>query len=383
MTQAITVVPPRIRRGLVTALALAALALLAGCGGGGGSPTPPGAAAGGGSGDGPSPGTFSSSARNAAFTADAGEVVTASQAVAQSNPVFGSVRQSGGSLSPVTDVTVTRRQADRTFDIVVVRQDGSRTTLNTGRHLVATLPVDAHTGRRAVAGALLDSDATRITAAAGLIDADPNVFGDWLVGGYWLHITGDWEAGTVTGAEVGAFIEGPELTDTTVPIRGTASYNGLAAGLYAALYGTDAAAAAGTRELGDYIGDFQATADFAAGTVSGTITNIRVVGIATTPDGRLYAVPLQPGNVRVELESGPIDATNGRIGPGTVRLVSLDPNLPFTSQQGSWGSRLSSEDDGDDNPRALAGTHAGWATTDGGTEVVYIGAHFGTTGDFE
>jgi len=343
----------------------------------GSSPTSP-TTGGGGSGGGSS----SSTSRTAAFTADAAQAVTAGQAGAQSQPRFGSVYQTGqaGTLAAVDGMTVTRR-SDGTFDFVVERQDGSRTSLNSGTHRVAQEPLSSPTGRPAVAGTLLASDATRITAAAGLLDSDPNDFGDWLVGGYWLHITGDWEAGRVTGAEIGAFIDGPELVDNTAPTSGTASYQGPAAGLFAARYGTDTRRAAGTVELGDYTGRFQATANFATGTVSGTITNIRVAGIGETPTGRVYAVPLQPGNVRVEL-NGPIDATNGRIGSGTVRLVSLDPGAPFTNQEGTWGSRLSSIDDSTGVPRALAGTHAGRATTDGGTEVVFIGAHFGTTGDF-
>jgi len=335
-----------------------------GSGGGGKNPDPP--------------------ARNAAFTADAAQAVTAGSAVAQSDPVFGSVHQSGGTLAAVTDVTVTP-QAGGTFDFVITREGGTTTSLNSRRQALVVVPVDSPTGRRAESGLLLASDAARITAAAGTADWDPNDFGDWLVGGYWLHITGDLLVGTVTGAEIGAFIEGPELTDNSVPTSGTASYNGRAAGFFAARYGTDATEAEGTVELGDYTGRFQATATFGTGTtgtVSGTIDRIRVAGIGETPDGRVYVISPRDAGVRVELESAPIDATDGQL-TGTVRLVSLDPSLPFTGQQGSWGSRLSSIDDSNSNPRALAGTHAGRATTDGGSAVVFIGAHFGTTGDFE
>ncbi len=355
-----------IRRLPPAALALAALGLLTACGGGGGE---------GGGGE-------RAGARNAAFTADGGQAVAAGRLAARSAPRSGSVRQSGGSLSPVAGVTV-RRLPDGSSDIVVERRDGTRTSLNTVRHAVATRTGRSPAGRRAEPGTLPASDATRITAAAGLADRDPDDLADRIAGGCRLHVTGDREAGAVTGAEAGAFVEGPELADNAPPAGGTAGCDGPAAGLRAARCGTGTATPlrpGGTVETGDCTGRFRAAADFAAGTVSGTIGRIRVAGVGETPSGRVHAVPLQPGNVRVELQGASIDAS-GRA-TGTVRLVSLDPDIPFTSQEGSWGGRLSSVDDGAGVPRALAGTRAGRAATAGGTEVAYIGAHAGATGDF-
>ena len=347
-------------------LAAALLALLTACGGGGG---------------GSSTQSFTPTAREAALADGAREGIRASQAAAGTTPVFGSVLHTGrvGSVAAVTGVDVTR-QADGEFDIVIRRAGGGRTVLNTATHDVGRQIEDSPTGRTAQSGTLLTSDRTRITAAAGLVDYDPDDLGDWMLGGYWLHIEGDLENGTVTGAEVGAFFEGPEFVDNSVPVSGTATYRGLAGGLYATLYGTDTATPTGTREIGDYRGTFRATADFAAGTVSGEITNIRVTGIGVTPTGRLYGFNNVASPARLVLESTSLDSGRGRV-EGTARLEI--PGYTFTSRQGRWGSRLSNQDDSSGNPRALGGTHAGSGRTGGGTVVGYIGTHVGTTGDFD
>ena len=345
---------------------LAALALLSACGGGSGGDSPP-----------PGPET---AARTDAFTADAGQAVDAGQAGAESPPQFGSVYQTGreGRVADVTAVDTTRRP-DGTIDIVVRRADGSATSLNTDTHLVDRETVRSPTGRTAVSGTLLDFDRTSITAAAGLLDADPDDLGDWLVGGYWLHIEGDWANGGLTGAEAGAFVDGPELVDNTVPTGGTATYRGLAGGLYAYRAGTDDPVPEGTHELGDYSGVFTATADFAARTVSGEISDIRLVGIAETPDGGIIPID-ETAPARLILLPAPIDAATGRL---TGRVTVVSPDDPVRRQAGHWGGHLSDRDDGAGNPRALAGTHGGSATTQGGAEVAYIGTHFGTTGPFE
>ncbi len=199
------------------------------------------------------------------------------------------------------------------------------------------------------------------------------------MGGYWLHIAGNWANGTVSGVEVGAFVDGPELDNDPVPTSGTATYRGLAGGLFAARFGTDDPnVPAGTHEIGEYNGEFMATADFGAGTVSGSIAVTRVVGIGETPAGQTYDFD-NAYEARLILDPASIDAATGTL-EGRVRLVV--PGVTVTSQDGSWGSRLSNRNDGNGHPRALAGTHAGAATTTGGSEVAYIGAHFGTTGNF-
>ena len=49
-----------------------------------------------------------------------------------------------------------------------------------------------------------------------------------------MHFEGDFTVPSVTGAEIGAFVDGPELSGSaTLPSLGTASYSGPAAGLYA------------------------------------------------------------------------------------------------------------------------------------------------------
>ena len=320
-------------------------------------------------------------ARNAAFTADPAEALGSAKAAAGSNPQFGSVYQTGnaGRVAAVHSVDVTQ-QSDGSVNLVIRRTDGSQTELNTETHWVAGQDEPSPSGRTAESGLLLDSDSTTITAAAGFIDYDPDNLGDWLVAGYWLHAIGDWENGVLTGVEIGAFVDGPELVaHSDTPNTGTATYQGEAGGLYVYRAGSDEALPEGTHEVGDYEGTFRATADFGTGMMSGEISNIRIVGIAETPEGMIIPIDERP-NVRLRLEPTSIVPESGQMARGTVRIIS--PDDPYLSQEGYWGGQLSNQDDGDGNPRALAGTHGGSGTSQTGAEVVYVGAHFGTTGDF-
>ena len=55
----------------------------------------------------------------------------------------------------------------------------------------------------------------------GAIDHSSDHLTDWMAGGYWLHIRVDRMAGTVSSAEAGAFVDGPELPGpvASVPSR--------------------------------------------------------------------------------------------------------------------------------------------------------------------
>ncbi len=353
-----------IARSLTATLAI--LTLLSACGGGG------------------SDGVDLTSGRNAAFVADSGQTVTTARLAASATPVFGDVGVlQTAQTDPGTAATgiAIVPQPNGSIDIVLARRDGNPTRLNSRDDTVARNDVRSPTGRLAREGFLLDQNRSGIMIGTGLLDfTDPPDPRDWLVGGYWLRVTGeDWETGAVTGAEVGAFGFGPELVDKAAPDSGTATYRGLAGGLYAARAGTDAAIPTGTHDFGDYQGVFTATADFAAGTVSGGISAIQLVGLRESPTGATDPIDRPAGAVLL-LNATPINAGTGQMA-GTVTLVS--PGSLFTSQDGSWGSRLSARDDANGRPRLLAGTHAASGMTAGGSEMAYIGVHFGTTGDFE
>ena len=371
--------------GMTRGAAALVLALaLAGCGGGGGggpanpgnttsTGTPPGD--GGGS---PQPTRTSVSpadafAANPRRLADAGRrAIAAGSRASVSSPDFGSVFQSVG--GGVTEAWIALR--DGALHIGV----GDRTTLNSNDHLYLQEPSASPTRRAAEYRILLDYGDGHITAAAGTVDRDPSGFGDWIAGGYWLRIDGDWRNGGVDSVGMGAVVDGPEFSRSAgAPGIGTAGYSGLAAGLYAAVAGSDGSTP-GAAAAGEYEGRLTATADFGAGTVSGEIDRLSFRGAAVYPDGRTRGftdatVPVR----RLVLEPGEI-GENGSV-TGNVS-IEVGPGYRIASQSGSWGARLSSMDDGDGNPRAFAGTHAGTATTAGGSEAVFVGVHAGSTEGF-
>jgi len=340
------------------ALAVAALALLAACGGGGGG--------------GPSEPPVTPSD---AYSANTARLVEMGRRTTVSEPRFGSVLQSAGvNVAAVRSAGITRRD-DGGFTAEINRADGSRTALNSFDHLYASVPTVSPTGRTAEIATLLDYGGGHITVASGTIDHDPNDLGDWMAGGYWLHIEGDWRNGGVDRVEIGAVVDGPEISrPASPPTTGTASYRGLAGGIYAVRYGSDSTVP-GASEAGAYEGTLTATADFAAGTVSGEIGGLRITGVTEHPDEQTEEFSGVSSTVRLVLEPGRI----GSGGSVTGRLRCVSPELRIVSTEGSWGARLSAVDDTDGNPRVIAGTHGGTARTVGGTEAVLIGVHAGAT----
>lgn len=350
------------------ALAAAALVLVAACGGGGG---------GGGHSGTPEMGDDRITP-DAIYSMNAPGIVEAGKRAAVSDPEFGSVFQSAGvNVAAVRSAGITRR-ADGSFTFEARRADGSRTALNTAGHRFASASAVSPTGRAAETATLLDYGGGYVTAAAGTVDYDPNDLGDWIAGGYWLHVEGDFRTGRVDGIEIGAVVDGPEISrPVTPPATGTASYRGLAGGFYGTADGSDATVP-GAVEAGDYNGAFTATADFAAGTVSGRIDRLRLAGVTVYPNGRTEVFADRPDPAVLILAPGRIGG--GGSVTGDVRLQS--PDFVVAGQSGSWGARLSAVDDAAGDPRAIAGTHGGTATTAGGSEVVFVGVHAGATGRF-
>ena len=93
-----------------------------------------------------------------------------------------------------------------------------------------------------------------------------------------MHVTGDAEQ--VTGMEVGAFVDGPEISSAVdVPLLGIATYHGVASGFAVQRMGTEGIAAGvpqGTTLIGGYDGSLDLIADFGAARIWGTIgRNVR------------------------------------------------------------------------------------------------------------
>ena len=203
---------------------------------------------------------------------------------------------------------------------------------------------------------------------------------DYLAGGYWIHATGEVAAGNSSQAEIGAFVDGPELRGApTLPVAGTATYSGFAAGAYAALLGVEFGNDRGRQDIGEFEADVSLTADFGNATLAGSLENIVLDYVSTTPDGQVE----EHGGESVDygLTLGEVSIRDdGTFVGGDVGL-SL-PLGPVTTQ-GSWGGRFSAANDADGNPRIVAGTIGGTGSTLGGTEVSFVGAFYGATGALE
>ena len=229
-------------------------------------------------------------------------------------------------------------------------------------------------------GILYRETSTEFTVAGISVDWDSNDATDFLAGGYWLHATWDTNAAMVDTVEIGAFVDGPEISGTPdLPVTGTATYEGFAEGLYTARIGTDSVFAEGSHQLGGFVGDIELTADFDALSVSGTVDDIYLYFYNVPPDyngtDELDVHSEEPSSFVLELGAAPFDSDGNFAGTDVnVRY----PEVDFTTS-GSWGGRFSTEDDSDGNPRLVAGTLGGSAATTGGTTTTFVGRFSGTT----
>ena len=378
------------------AIALLYLLLLSACGGGGGGSSSD-AMSGGQPQDNDQMSTTGPSQSAGTQTAFSGSQTQGTNPAAQhtqslsnvisqsSKTLFGSVVQSiDVGISDVTRIG-TSFNGDR-FTLQINREDGSSIVLDTDRDETDGIDVPPSdnlvTNRPGAEGYIVSTDNTSFTLSSVSIEWSNSDFGDYLAGGYWMHV----ETAPL-GLEIGAFIDGPDYDSAVdVPVSGTATYNGRAGGMYISVYGTDLASfqlPVGSVEFGDYIGDMRLVANFSTRSIAGDIYAIELLGgIGVAPNGAVYETPESTSVSGYELELGaaPI-SQNGQFTGNSVRLTH--PNANFTSAGGTWAGRFSTVDDSAGFPRAVAGTHMGYAVTSLGSEVSFVGAQYGATERFQ
>ena len=149
-----------------------------------------------------------------------------------------------------------------------------------------------------------------------------------------MHLSGRSDPLTITGAEFGAFVDGPEISSApTLPNLGTVTYSGQAGGLYA--YGSSMGA-----ELGEFAAAAALTANFNANTISGCIGcngGVLVTGVATGANGqtRTFADVHVPARLRLGA------ASIGSDGAFRNRDVILErDDATVTQASGSLGGRF-------------------------------------------
>ena len=217
------------------------------------------------------------------------------------------------------------------------------------------------------------ADSAGQTLALIAVDRSNGDPADYLAGGYWLR----YEPASVPSVQIGAFVDGPELdlaAPATLPVAGTASYRGRAAGLYAAEYGTDATVPPGSGEIGEFSGSADLTADFGAGTIRGCVgcsDRIRLTGVSIdSATGEVDSFGVV-SDYRLEFGATPLDRGNATFQGTDVTLSHPDIQVVST---GHWAGQLSNRPDAAGDPRAVAGAFGGQATTAGGSRAVFVGA---------
>ena len=347
--------------------AVSTLSFLVACGGGGGSD---------------SPGTSMMDSTPAlppsqvgsenVLSADPTATRHTATAAATTLPAFGSVTQSA-TRDGVSGIATDR--ASTTFDgdnltLRVDRQSGSDLVLSTADDYTelgapGPSPLQGHDTWRD--GYIIDYTAAETTIGYGVVSWDSNDPTDYLSGGYWLHATGDLLSTSFTIDEAGAFVDGPEIRLSNrpdMPVQGTASYSGEAEGLYAVEYGSDAPGYEGTTELGIFGSEISLTADFTAETIGGCVGCQNGIYL----DG-------DPSDYRVRLGATPF-ASDGTFRGTSVTLEH--PDISITSTSGAWGGMFSNVPNANGDPRLVAGTVGGEATSSGGSEAVFVGAYYAT-----
>ena len=310
-----------------------------------------------------------------ARTAGQSESRSAAAAAAGNLPSFGSVTQSSnaGTVAGTTGDSATTSFDGRNVRVTVRRADGSRLSLDPASARVAAkedyepiVPGYTYQGT-----GLLDYTDTSVSIAAIYVNWNDRDRSDYLAGGYWMHFVGSVDPLRVDGAEIGAFVDGPELSGAPdLPVGGTASYRGEAGGFYGY------ASTAGT-EIGEFAADAEFSADFSSNTISGCLGcngGATVSGVAVSSAGQ--AVEFADEIVPVRLRLG--QAAFGSGGTFRNRDVTLErDDATVTSTTGSWGGRFSNVPDSAGDPRLAAGTAgAEWTEADG-SQGAMVGAWYG------
>lgn len=386
----------------MAALCLAIPFALAACGGGG-TPTPKPEAQAQPQPEQPAPaptpgGSAPTEAdRNSVRTADSGKTIESARRAADSLPGFGSVTQStNGNENGITTDRARAAATTSGVTVTVTRANGSALTLDSSDAVhsellpagVFRISGPPRTARAWLTANIANRAATVSRFAVTTANGNSN---DWLAGGYWLHIAGQnllATAPTVTRAEMGAFVDGPELrSPPNLPTTTLAYYEGLGAGAYANRYGngfTAAGVAPGSSEIGEFTGTIELNANFRNNTIYGCVGckgNVLFTGVfedgATGAQNTFEDVPsdyqLHLGTAQIE-SNGTFHADNVTLSSARVQQAGLG----FTEQGGSWGGRFSNilytYATEENEPRLVAGTFGGRAALSDGSQAAYVGA---------
>ncbi|MDE0389033.1 MAG: hypothetical protein OXI75_10075 [Rhodospirillales bacterium] len=213
---------------------------------------------------------------------------------------------------------------------------------------------------------------------------------DYLAGGYWMHLHGDFATDSIENAEVEAFVYGPELSNAPdMPTIGSATYRGHAAGLYTFSYGPmwkplDPRIDDGDKATGEYSGVMTLATDFSAGTVRGCIgcdQNLETTEILVDADGNRSEIYTSLSLASIKFGTTPINSDGTFTGHNLEVVIggrAVPFHVPVSNVQGSWGGRFSGVPafDGSGDPRLVAGTTGAQFILEDGSQGEFVGYFF-------
>ena len=248
------------------------------------------------------------------------------------------------------------------------REDGTIYTINTATDAVAqqdfTSNIPGNTGQ---AWLMMKREPDKTQLAYAIVSWDEDDPADYLSGGWWYLYPGHPDQFNLFGEEDGFhFIDGPELAFSNppdMPAQGTATYRGMAGGLYQYVAG------GGGYSLTEFTGQARFTADFANNTIEGC------VGC----DGEIETQHLHYSFFTENIDVARADPAGYRLhfGPlpynhadGTFNgyVVSVDHAIrDVTNSDGFFGGQFSNIPNDQGNPRLVTGIYrADFRESDGG-----------------
>ncbi|MCY4419868.1 MAG: hypothetical protein OXC42_01210 [Gammaproteobacteria bacterium] len=270
----------------------------------------------------------------------------------------------------------------RYIKLMISASQDKQYTIDSANNLVEEVPytplVPGHVGRGYVMQKKeISPDQTQLGyAALSWDDDDPS---DYLAGGVWMLWNGYPEIlnlREISGLVL--FMDGPEI-DTevppTLPVTGTASYEGASGGIFQYRYSAQHPEHPGGYAIAEYGGSASFTADFAEMTVSGCIgCNGGLVLLQDQPlqhllDGLANAPATVAGYT---LHLGPVPFNEAGIFEND-RISVRHPSKNVLTTEGYFGGQFSNLPNSNGDPRLMTGIYDGTLSEADGARARFLG----------
>ncbi|MDE0250165.1 MAG: hypothetical protein OXK72_04060 [Gammaproteobacteria bacterium] len=303
-------------------------------------------------------------------------------------PVFGEGGDQGSVMSSYTNSLANVESFDTSFSgeqfvLELNRQDGTSSIVDTETATYAvgtdlTPEQNLLSNRDAVQAHTLSTTDSAWTIMGTFIEWEDDDFTNYLAAGYWIHANTE-----TSGIEFGAFVDSPEYNQAvTVPSSGRATYTGRSAGFYVATYGPGLPYPEGTTVAGEFQGVFTMLADFDTSMVSGQVRDVDFTYESVLfPGGQAQENrTLTRTGYMLDMPATSFDSAGQFFGDD---ITLSHPAITFVETGGSWAGRFSEVDDANGFPRAAAGVHRGFGISASGSTALFVGAHYGSTEQYE